>query len=87
MRFQRAYRPTNALATGVAFDEAMMHVTLSDGRVIGVPILWFPRLHGASQAQRSQYEIDGGGISIHWPAIDEDISVAGLLEGADRDSM
>lgn len=87
LRFQRAYRPTSALATSVAFDDAMMHVTLADGRVIGVPILWFPRLHAASQAQRSHYEIDGGGISIHWPEIDEDVSVGGLLEGAARESM
>lgn len=86
VRFQRAYRPTTALATDVAFDDAMMRVTLTDGRLICVPIIWFPLLYSATRAQREHYEIDGGGISIHWPDIDEDISVAGLLDGADHTS-
>lgn len=86
VRFQRAYRPTTALATEVAFDDDMMRVTLTDGRLICVPIIWFPLLHAATSTEREHYEIDGGGISIHWPDIDEDISVAGLLDGADRAS-
>lgn len=82
-RFRRAYRPTSALAKAVHFDDEMMHVSLTDGRVISVPIIWFPLLHEAPADQRRHYEIGGGGISLHWPEIDEDISVAGLLDGAD----
>jgi hypothetical protein len=85
-KFRRAFRPTTALAKSVRFDEAMMHVTLTDGRVISVPLIWFPLLHEASPQQREHYEIDGGGISLHWPEIDEDLSVAGLLDGADWQS-
>ena len=83
MKFRRAYRPTTALAKSVRFDDDMMHVSLTDGRIISVPTIWFPLLHEATPQQREKYEIDGGGISLHWPEIDEDISVAGLLDGAD----
>jgi hypothetical protein len=82
-RFRRAYRPTTALAASCEFDETMMHVSLTDGRIISVPLIWFPLLHEATPEQRLVYEVDGGGISLHWPEIDEDISVAGLLDGAD----
>jgi hypothetical protein len=64
----------------------MMHVSLTDGRVISVPIIWFPLLHDAQPEQRAKYEIHGGGLSLHWPEIDEDLSVAGLLGGADWES-
>ena len=84
--FRRAYRPTTALANSVRFDQEMMHVSLTDGRIISVPIIWFPILHEATPSQREHYEIDGGGISLHWPEIDEDLSVAGLLDGADWQS-
>lgn len=80
---RRAYWPTSALAKSVRFDEDMMHVSLIDGRIISVPIIWFPRLYEATPAQREKHEIDGGGVSLHWPEIDEDLSVAGLLAGAD----
>lgn len=79
----RAYRPTSALASAVHFDNDLMHVSLTDGRIISAPILWFPLLHKATPQQREHYEIGGGGISLHWPEIDEDLSVAGLLDGAD----
>ena len=52
-----------------------MYVTLQDGRLIGVPIIWFPLLHEASPAARQKYEIGGGGVSLHWPEIDEDLSL------------
>jgi hypothetical protein len=84
--FQRAYRPTCALAKSVHFDSEMMHVHLTDGRIISVPILWFPLLQQATAQQRDNCEIDGGGVSLHWPEVDEDISVAGLLDGADWQS-
>ena len=80
---QRAYVPTTALAEAVKFDEEMMHVHLTDGRIISVPIIWFPLLYEATTEQRRTYEIDGGGISLYWPDIDEDLSIAGLMAGVD----
>jgi Protein of unknown function (DUF2442) len=85
-KLRRAYVPTTALAKAVEFDEAMMHVHLTDGRIISAPLLWFPGLHEATPEQRKQYEIGGGGVGLHWPDLDEDLSVAGLLAGADRQS-
>ena len=66
-------------AKGVRFDEHTMWVELSDGRTLGVPLAWFPRLLFASPAQREQVELSR--IGLHWDEIDEDISVAGLLAG------
>jgi len=66
-------------ATHVYFDAERIHVRLSDGCEISAPLDWFPRLHHATDAQRQQWELIGRGIGIHWEAIDEDISVAGLL--------
>ena len=82
-KFRRAYVPTTALAKVVKFDEELMHVHLTDGRIISVPIIWFPLLHEATPAQRKRYEIGGGGVSLHWPEIDEDLSIAGLMAGVD----
>jgi hypothetical protein len=56
-----------------------MWVALEDGRTIGVPLAWFPRLFHASPAQREQVELSVTGL--HWDEIDEDISIAGLLRG------
>jgi len=86
LKFRPAYRPTTALAKLVKFRDELMEVHLTDGRIISVPILWFPLLHEATAEQRDRYEIGGGGVSIHWPEIDEDISVAGLLAAADMQS-
>ena len=86
MKYRRAFRPTTALATTVRFDNDMMFVTLQDGRLIGVPIIWFPLLHEALPEAREKVEIGGGGVSLHWPELDEDISIAGLLAGADTES-
>lgn len=61
--------------------EQELIVLLVDGRSISVPIVWFPRLLKASDLQRADYEILGDGEGIHWPQIDEDISVFGLLAG------
>ena len=85
-KFQRAYVPTSALAKSVRFDEEMMHVSLTDGRVVSVPVIWFPLLREAKPGQREKYEIGGGGTSLHWPELDEDLSIAGLLAGADWQS-
>ena len=86
-RMIRGHHPTSALVKSVAFDDALMHVTLLDGRVIGVPLAWFPLLRDATSEQRKNYEIGGGGISLHWEEIDEDVSIAGLMAGADVHSM
>ena len=79
--FRKSFRPTSALAKTVKFKDEMMEVHLTDGRIISVPIIWFPLLHEAATEQREHYEI--GGASLHWEEIDEDISVAGLLAGAE----
>jgi hypothetical protein len=83
---RRGYVPTNALAKSVEFDNELMYVHLTDGRIIGVPLIWFHTLHTATLEQRENYEIGGGGISLHWPELDEDLSVANLMAGADWQS-
>ncbi len=56
-------------------------VELNDGRTLSIPIVWFPRLANASSEEREQYELLGSGEGIHWPAVDEDVSILGLLAG------
>ena len=85
-KFRRAYVPTTALAKAVEFDNDMMSVFLTDGRIISVPIIWFPLLHETTPEQREQYEIGGGGVSLHWSELDEDLSVANLMAGVDWQS-
>jgi hypothetical protein len=63
----------------IRFDEDSFWLDLSDGRVLGVPLAWFPRLLNASPEQREQVRITTRGL--HWEALDEDISIAGLLAG------
>lgn len=63
----------------VRFDDDNLWVELSDGRTLGVPLAWFPRLLAASDQQRAAFELTAHGI--HWEALDEDISVDGLLAG------
>lgn len=70
---------TSASATGVRFDADSFWVDLSDGRTIGVPLAWFPRMLHGTVEQREQVRISSRGL--HWEALDEDISVAGLLAG------
>lgn len=67
------------VATDVRVDDLRLIVVLADGREVSAPLEWFPRLRDASPEQRSSWRFIGGGIGIHWEAIDEDISVAGLL--------
>jgi hypothetical protein len=71
--------PPEARARGVEFLAAAFVVHLRDGRSLTVPIEWFPRLRDASPEQRNNWRLIGLGIGIHWPDLDEDISVAGLL--------
>lgn len=82
-KFPKAFRPMTALAKTVKFKDEMMEVHLTDGRIVSVPTIWFPLLHQATADQRKNFEIGGGGASLHWDEIDEDISVAGLLAGGD----
>jgi hypothetical protein len=70
---------SSAKATRVRFDDDSMWVELSDGRTIGVPLAWFPRLLHGTPEQRDQVRISSRGL--HWDALDEDISVQGLLAG------
>lgn len=83
IRGRRAYFPTSALAKKVETDTEMLTVHLVDGRVISAPLAWFPALRDATPAERANCEIGGGGISLHWPDLDEDLSVVGLLAGGD----
>jgi len=71
----------NTSATELSFDSSMMWVTLADGRKLGVPLAYFPRLLEANPEQRQQFEFSGNGTGIHWDELDEDISVQGLLMG------
>jgi hypothetical protein len=70
---------TSVSATRVRFDKDSMWIDLSDGRILGVPLAWFPRLLGSTAEQREQVRISSRGL--HWEALDEDISIAGLLAG------
>jgi hypothetical protein len=65
--------------TAVRFDEHTMWVELTDGRTLGVPLAWFPRLLHATPAQRERVEVSR--VGLHWEEINEDISVAALLAG------
>lgn len=69
------------LGTQVQVGDDALRVTLTDGRVISVPLNWYPRLLHASGAERSNWRLIADGIGIHWPDIDEDISIEGLLAG------
>jgi len=71
----------NALASKVWFTEDMLYVILSDGREIGVPLLWFSKLRKASKKQLKNWRFIGKGIGIHWEDLDEDLSVSALLNG------
>ncbi|MGA2607953.1 MAG: DUF2442 domain-containing protein [Terriglobia bacterium] len=70
---------SETLAVEVACSDDALTVVLDDGRTVSVPLVWFPRLLNATPKQRKAWEFIGGGIGIHWEAIDEDISVASLL--------
>ena len=80
---RRAFVPTEALVRAVECDEEMLRVFLTDGRILAGPLGWVPSLHQATPAQREKFEIGSGGRSLHWPELDEDLSVAGLMAGVD----
>ncbi len=68
--------------SGVEINDEMLSVFLMDGRNIRVPLVWYPRLLNATETQRLNWSVSGGGYGIHWPDIDEDLSTEGLLRGA-----
>jgi hypothetical protein len=67
---------------GLDITDDTLTVALMDGRSISVPLVWYPRLLGATPEQRRNWQLAGGGYGIHWPDIDEDLSTEGLLRGA-----
>ncbi len=71
----------SARATEVRCTEDELIVELEDGRRLSVPIAWYPRLADATAVQRANWQLLGRGEGIHWPDIDEDLSVEGLLRG------
>ncbi len=71
----------DVFAESVRCSGDSLTVELDDGRSLSVPLAWYPRLLDGTQAERDDYELIGGGEGIHWPRLDEDISVVGLLAG------
>jgi hypothetical protein len=71
---------SDVTAVEVSCKSDALKVVLADGRTVSVPLAWFPRLVAATPKQRAEWELIGGGIGIHWEAIDEDILVASLLQ-------
>lgn len=72
-------KPVVVLITEVSFEDGVLRVFLSDGREIRVPLEWFPKLRDGSPEQRQNWRLIGKGVGIHWPELDEDISLEGLL--------
>ena len=66
-------------AISLWFTEDMLYIRLSDGRELGTPLEWFPKLKNATESQKEKWKFIGKGIGIHWEEIDEDLSVKGLL--------
>jgi hypothetical protein len=77
-KYAKQYQ-SEALAVEVSCSDDALTVVLDDGGSVCVPIVWFPRLLNATSKERGDWELIGGGLGIHWEAIDEDISVASLL--------
>jgi hypothetical protein len=71
----------NSFTLSVSFAEDSFTLRLNDGRSLSVPLAWYPRLLHGTLAERENYELIGDGEGIHWPELDEDISVEGLLAG------
>ncbi len=71
----------SATATSVKVTDDTLEFDLSDGRTIAAPVAWFPRLNQGTPAERRNWRLIGQGIGVHWPDLDEDISVEGLLLG------
>jgi hypothetical protein len=72
----------DATAVDVTVTDDRLIVTLADGRELSAPLAWFPRLSEATAEQRKKWRLIGRGHGIHWPEVDEDVSVASLLRAA-----
>lgn len=72
-------KKTSPHAQKVWFTDTKMYVLLSDGREIGIPLEWFPKLRDANEHERMKWRLIGNGIGIHWEDIDEDLSISALL--------
>ena len=70
-------------AVDVSFTNSALHVFLADGREVSAPLEWFPRLRDANEKERNNWRLIGKGIGIHWPEVDEDISINTLLSKTD----
>ena len=70
-----------ALAARVEFTDDALNVVLSDGRSVSVPLAWYPRLSHGTPSERANWRLIGVGRGIHWPDLDEDISVRNILDG------
>jgi hypothetical protein len=66
-------------AVDLSFDDEMLVVRLEDGRELRVPVEWYPSLRDATNEQRRRWEFIGGGVGVHWPELDEDLSIRGML--------
>lgn len=66
----------------VRLDDDMLSVRLADGRIVSVPLVWYPRLLRATPEQREKWVLSASGYGIHWPDLDEDLSAGGLIRGA-----
>jgi hypothetical protein len=71
----------DVFAESVEFTDDSMTVRLDDGRTLSVPLAWYPRLLDGTKTERERYQLIGDGQGIHWPDLDEDLSVEGLLAG------
>jgi hypothetical protein len=67
------------LVVDVSCTADALRAVLADGREVSVPLAWFPRLRDATPSQRSNWRLIGGGVGVHWPEVDEDISAESLL--------
>lgn len=81
MRTSKSEALTDVRAHTVRFSDDELIVGLSDGRVISVPIAWYPRLRHATPEEREHWRFIGEGEGIHWPDLDEDVSVEHLILG------
>lgn len=76
-----ATETTAPLATSIALTDDTLTVELADGRSVSVPLAWYPRLLHATAAERDEWRLTAQGEGIHWPQVDEDISVSSLIAG------
>ena len=73
--------PVSARAVAVNVTDDELTVQLEDGRTLAVPLVWYPRLLHGTKRERARWRFIGRGVGVHWPVLDEDISVEGLLAG------